>query len=292
MVLEMGDKIRNTVFEVLESSEMKEYLESMLRRQTDEITKVIVDSCAIRQADELRIEKEKNASLYQEKRLLEDEKREEHGQREEYQRKCEKLTESCKHMEEKLSLSEKQRSKIEYELGREKEKCNSVQKELVNITNEYETKLSSICEKLYRYESRYLKIEEAFLIYLELSYEMRIRLKNIFGMDNIYTFVAAVLEWNNIEGIWNFTKRRLIENEDRDAECLVNLFDFMFEAYCDCLDMHTFEVISPDVGQKYDSDKHSIIGTKTDGIISEVLLDGVYNVTDKRVIFKSIVKVL
>ena len=52
-----------------------------------------------------------------------------------------------------------------------------------------------------------------------------------------------------------------------------------------------YQAIRPDIGSKFDSDLHSIKGIRTDGVISNVLLVGIYDMGAKKVIFKAVVKV-
>ena len=141
------------------------------------------------------------------------------------------------------------------------------------------------------YESKFKDILNAYSLYYELSDEIKMRLKNIFGLNNIRCFIAATTEWNNVEGLWNFAKRRIVENEIDDAKGLVYLFRFLFQQYIQNVNNNGLELITPSIGERYDSDKHTILGVKTDGVVSKVLIDGIYNKSDNKVVFRSLINV-
>ena len=141
------------------------------------------------------------------------------------------------------------------------------------------------------YEKRYLGIEQAYEAYQRLRVPTRQRIEHIFGCGNLYSFIAAAGDWNTIEGIWSFTKRRIIEEETNGLEELVIFFERIFAMYQLFAGNEKYQAIRPDIGSKFDSDLHSIKGIRTDGVISNVLLVGIYDMGAKKVIFKAVVKV-
>ena len=205
--------------------------------------------------------------------------------------KYDKLVESCNILDEKLSMANEKIEQLKKQIvDLEKKNAETEQKAQCSIQKQQES-ISSCQEKLSRYEVRYSNIDEAFSVYLSLTDVVKQRLKNIFKAENLYAFLAAISEWENIEGVWSFSKRRLIEDEYNDAEKLIFLFRFLFKAYSQLSDGCPYELISPAIGDKFDSDKHSIKGIKTDGQISEVLLDGIYDVASKKTMYKAVVNV-
>lgn len=236
--------------------ETMRYIEGLLEKQTVDITNAVAEALKIAQEEEVNRLKELNESLKSEKMLLEKEAEE--------LRLSVQMTEALRvetakkyyEAQDELSLLKEQLEKAEASLKEAQEERNFVK------------------EKLSHYEERYGKMEAAYITYQDLSEDVRLRLKNICGLGGIYDFAASGCEWNKIEGMWGFAKTRIIEYKDEDAKRLVRIFKFMFEAFRECKG-DDFELISPACGERFDSDKHSILGVKTDGKIDEVLLDGI-----------------
>lgn len=159
-----------------------------------------------------------------------------------------------------------------------------------NNQNKIEIEKEKLQDELKYYRKQYFQIDEVLCLYNKLSDESKQRLKNIFGIENTILFICALQKWNTIEGIWGFTKRRIIEDDNEDCSILSNLFRKIFLIYNENFN-DNYRLIEPHLEEKFDSDKHSIKGTRTDGNISEVLLDGIYDRISNRVIFKAIVKV-
>ena len=61
-----------------------------------------------------------------------------------------------------------------------------------------------------------------------MSDNIKQRICNIFGNNNIYDFIKALNNWKTIDGLWNFAKKRLIE-EDINQIQVNNLVETMKE---------------------------------------------------------------
>lgn len=185
-----------------------------------------------------------------------------------------------------------------------KEQINELNKKIISLQAEkdiIENNMKEISGKLEytqhilsetkKMHEPYKSFDDAYDMFQKLSSETKQRLSNIFENHEIGGFIAAGMQWENIEGIWNFIRRKVIENENYDLIELHNIFLFFFEKYNQQKDVATYRLINPNRGMQYDSDKHVIIGTKTDGIIKEVALEGIENVKTKRIINKALIKV-
>ena len=65
----------------------------------------------------------------------------------------------------------------------------------------------------------------------------------------------------------------------------------MFEVYYLFDDKKRYQLINPDIGLRFDSDKETIKGTKTDGTVEKVLLKGIEDVINPQILFKAIIEV-
>ena len=75
-------------------------------------------------------------------------------------------------------------------------------------------------------------------------------------------------------------------------ENLVLLFTSAFHIFVLSDSVTRYELITPNYGDDFDSDLHSVKGSKTDGKISKVLLPGVYDVLNDRIVFKTVVEII
>ena len=105
----------------------------------------------------------------------------------------------------------------------------------LNITSNEKDKIYA--ELRYKYENEnerfipYNKIDLVYNYFLKLDYDIKQRLSNIFVSDNLYCFIASGIQWQNIEGLWNFIKRKILENENNCLEELRFIFLVLFEIY-------------------------------------------------------------
>lgn len=257
---------------------LKEYLDEKFAEQTEEIKKLIGN------------EQKENSEIENKKNLLKE--------------KIDELTNMGQQYkllkEEYIQLKEeKDNTEKKYE---DAHKTNLAATRIIEklekqiediISNEEKIKLENddLQRKIQVYENRYLDINNMFNLYMELENDNKQRLKNIFGLDNLILFVSALHDWNTVDGLWNYAKRRIIEKDNKNIIQLSILFKQIFNVYNINFNNENYSLISPEIGTRYDSDKHSILGIKTDGIVSEVLLEGVQDKTTGKIIFKAMVNV-
>lgn len=148
------------------------------------------------------------------------------------------------------------------------------------------------CEKkIAIYESNYSLIEQSFISYKQLSEKTKQRLQNVFRGESVVEFFAGAIQIDNILSLWDFTKRRVIENEPDDISSLRTIFLNLIELYNKGQNQAEFILILPKEGEKYDNEKHYIHGTKTDGNVKETELEGFIN-TKTNKIYKAIISVI
>lgn len=285
----MEETLKKEVIDLIKSEEMQVYFEELISRQTEEIQKSSKAVSEYRQTnqlkEELMQEKSRNSALeYQIKELkisntrymqLFEEKKKEYDMERE---KVKSFESQVKRIE-----CEKETKEMEY---REKER---IYKEQIQKVNEEKLVFE---EKNRVYENKYSAIESVGLAYQSLSENMKSRISNVFKDGNMYAMIVAAGDWGNVIGIWNYVKRRIIEEADKtDVDNLKKIFRFVFDVYSEMNPNCKYKLISLEVGEKFDSDLQSIKGTKTDGRIEEVLLEGIFDENSRKVIEKALVKV-
>lgn len=286
----MGDKFKKMVVDIIKSDEIKEYLEQILGEQTSSIARIINKGNEVKSSERLiqlndqlikevskRESAEKLISIHEKDSVV-------------FKQKNIELTDQCISLEGKIAeiTDELDKTKTEYA------QCTSQQDRMIatlrSQINDGQNAIKAVEDELLSYKQKYMKIEEAYSLYSSLSMDVKQRIKNIFGIDNIYFFVGAATKWDNVDGIWNFAKRRVIEEND-DASLLVELFSFLFYSFCNCTGNHTYCLINPDVGERFDSNRHSIKGTKTDGVVQMVLIPGIFDIPANKTVNKAVITV-
>ena len=258
----MNEKTKKAIIEVLQSQEMKEYYENFFDHQTEEIRKMLLESGTEEQKqqnlEELRDELLQKQDTIQGLQEKIDKLEKENLNYEEKKKTFDMIVQNYEDLKLQLKVSETEKEKIQ---TRKKE-----------------------------YDDRYKKIDGAYEVYQSLSEDMKQRTSTIFVKGDLYSFIKASTEWHNIEGIWEFSKRMIIE-EAKEADRIKTLFELMFEVYYLFDDKKRYQLINPDIGLRFDSDKETIKGTKTDGTVEKVLLKGIEDVINPQILFKAIIEV-
>ena len=218
-----------------------------------------------------------------------------------YKGECNQERDRGARLEEECKGLKKECEKLQNLLKEEREKVVLTNNALRNVQQKYDqmeedfdrarAERDSIGKSLASYEARYKSIDEAYNKYEKLSKDARGRLRNVFKTDSIYGFLVACTDWRNVEGLWNFARRHIVEKETTDTEELISIFEFMLQSYnlqgCD----KKYELLVPAIGDKFDSDRHTIIGIRTDGFVSKVRLPGIVDLGSARVMQKALIEI-
>lgn len=278
----MDEKNKNVVMDMIKSEEMRSYFLELLHEQTEEIISAInsVDAKRV-QGDVSKLETQLSQKI------------EEHNeQKQNLQTLLDEKNAEIKKFSERQAKMEKKNSELiikneELKCYLSEERANSKKSQLA-----LEEEKSQLLEKLKEYESNFSVLYHLHDTYKLLPSNIKQRISNIFTNDNVYSMIVTVSDWNNIEGLWGFTKRRIIEDEQEGLEEVVNLFIESFNLFSIIEGSGRYKLINPSVGDRFDSDKHSIKGIKTDGKIEKVLLSGIYDAASKKTVFKAVVQIL
>lgn len=288
----MGEKTKNVIVDMLKSDEMKAYFRELLNEQTSEIVSSIESTEKKKENEEILLLKKEIEKYRQEheefkQKLSESEliRLNLESNLDGKETEINKLSACLRKIEEENAELKSNNEQLASDLLDEKAKIKDVKQTL-------ETEILSLSKKLEEYTSFFEDAYGLYTHYNSLPLSLKQRMSNIFVNDNVYSMISVVSNWNCIEGLWGFTKRRIIEDENDGLDELVCLFSKAFELYSVIDGNDRYGLISPCIGEKYDSDKHSIKGIKTDGVIEKVLLDGIYDSISKKTVFKAVVQVM
>lgn len=282
-----GGKVKEekVLRDLLNSNELHEYVETLLKEQTEEIINLIrteMNTFAVSEDLESKFENEReiNNELTLEINELKKEN-------ELYKKMIEDNTSENKTLKLKVEDAETEKLQLNAEKEKIENNLNNIKQQILCEKEEKEIAL----KKANEYEKNFKIAENIYALYQKIPENIKQRVSNIFKGGNRYSFIVAVSDWNNIEGLWGFVKRRIIEEDAEGISELIDLFSNSFELFSLINANTRYVLLKPTVGEHFDSDKHSIKGIKTDGQIEKVLLNGIYDVEMKRTIFKAVVEV-
>ncbi|MDE7313352.1 MAG: hypothetical protein K2N87_17310 [Eubacterium sp.] len=171
---------------------------------------------------------------------------------------------------------------------------NQIQEQYQNVQKQLKVQqmqIEKLQNELTEYKEQYQAINQARKQYEGLSESIKDRIRNIFQNGSVYGITAACADWRNIEGLWEFTRRRIVEGEGEDVDQLVGLFYFLLDGYNARETTPKYERIQPQPGEKFDSDRHTILGIQTDGYVSGLKLPGIREVESKNILYKALITV-
>ena len=179
-----------------------------------------------------------------------------------------------------------------------------VSKEKNDVEQEYRTKIEDMEKELKseidkrkkielsldNYIHQFSDINQVLEIYRMFSQEIRDQLKGIFGLGEGCEVIVALSKWGNIQEVWNFAKRRIIESPDASDTTWNEFFKSCLKIFQKTNRDKKIDFINPEEESKYDSDYESSIGIKTDGIVEKILLVGAKDSVKQEIAFKALVK--
>lgn len=287
----MGDKTKNFIIESMKSEEMRDFLRDILQEQTGEIIQ------AFNSVDENRIQgdiEKLQSQLSQEMQTrneLENSNSDLILQNEKLQTLFNEKENIVEELNRRLAEQEKKVAGLESQNGQLEKLLEEKKERLEQSLLAWEAEKTAMSDKLDSYEERYSRINVLYEEYKKLPISVKQRISNIFANGNVYSLVVAASDWNSIEGLWGFTKRRIIEEDEEGLTELINVFTESFYLYSTMDGTGRYELITPNIGDHFDSDLHGIKGVKTDGVIEKVLLAGIYDSVARKTIFKALVQI-
>lgn len=141
------------------------------------------------------------------------------------------------------------------------------------------------------WQENYGAIERITQLYSSLSETVKQQFRFVFPADTKLGIFVAGVQWDTIESIWNTAKWMLLERNGEDLETLKQLFILLFRCYNKQFADPRYQLICPENGERFDDDEQSILGSHTDGFISETILPGYRQAKNGRVLQKAFIRV-
>lgn len=184
-------------------------------------------------------------------------------------------------------------SKERDDLKMKTDKTDSIIANLQEEKNQLQNDMKSRVVELNNYKKRFelfVRAEVIFADYKSLSEDTKNRLESIFEADSYTGFISNGLQWDNISILWNFMKKKIIENDLSDIQVLIQIFRYFFDFYNSGLKEARYILIEPVVGNAFDRNTCSVVGSSMDGKIVEILLPGFKDIKTEEV-YKALVSV-
>ncbi len=141
-------------------------------------------------------------------------------------------------------------------------------------------------------KNRFPKIDEVYKRYTGLSENTKKSLMGIFKGDTIDRFIFCGVQHENIENLWDYINRELIEGKMEDIDSLKIIFDYFFDAHNLIYESKLYIKQEVAVNDRFDDDLHTRISEgNVKGNITEVLFKGYINCNSNKVSRKSLVKI-
>lgn len=215
----------------------------------------------------------------------------------------EKLENAVAELQSVKNALEQEKQELTGELERNKTETSSKIRylenevaELKSVKNTLEQKEQDLTQKL-QYEQSlvlelkdkldelkiFVKAKNVFDVFNGLSAETKKRLEGIFASNSFEGFISNGVQFDNISMVWEFIKRKIIEKDTVDTDGLLQIFKFFFELYNFGFQSPRYVLLEPKVGDNFDRNSSSIIGTATTGLVTKVLIPGYKDLKTEKV---------
>lgn len=193
--------------------------------------------------------------------------------------------ETCQNKNEEINKLSSTINEKNREIESTNSKNNELQQDLVKLQNDYNS-LNNY------YKS--LNIDDTLLVafneFSSLKEKTKTSLEALFPQTSFLGFISAGLRLSNITSLWEMAKRNIFNNNLDDIDKINTIFNLLMSIYNDGSKEVQFQIISPEIGSKYDSSTSAIKEMKSSGTVKEVLLVGYKNVKDGN-IHKAVISV-
>lgn len=195
---------------------------------------------------------------------------------------------------------------LKEELSVEKQNNLDKQTQITQLNNDVESKNAEQNELLKQLEKLHedynaindhykaLNIDETLLVafeeFLSLTDKTKASIEALFPQSTFLGFVSAGLRLSNISALWEMAKRNIFNDKLDDIDRINKIFCLLLSVYNEGSKNQQFQIISPEVGSKYDSSTCAIKEIKSSGTVKEVLLVGYKNIKDGN-IHKAVISV-
>ena len=193
---------------------------------------------------------------------------------------------------ENLNNSTEKIKRLSYDIDLKENEVKSKSAENTQLSQQIEKLQGDYNSLSNHYKS--LDIEDTLLVafteFLSLTDKTKASIETLFPKTSFLGFISAALRLSNISSLWETAKRNIFNNNLEDIEKINKIFSLLITIYNEGSKESQFQVISPEIGSKYDSSTSAIKEMKSSGTVKKVLLVGFKNIKDGNV-HKAIISV-
>ena len=174
---------------------------------------------------------------------------------------------------------------LENEVAELKREKNALEQKEQDLTQKLQREQSLVLELKDKLDELkiFVKAKNVFDVFNGLSAETKKRLEGIFASNSFEGFISNGVQFDNISMVWEFIKRKIIEKDTVDTDGLLQIFKFFFELYNFGFQSPRYVLLEPKVGDNFDRNSSSIIGTATTGLVTKVLIPGYKDLKTEKV---------
>ena len=174
---------------------------------------------------------------------------------------------------------------LENEVAELKSGKNTLEQKEQDLTQKLQYEQSLVLELKDKLDELkiFVKAKNVFDVFNGLSAETKKRLEGIFASNSFEGFISNGVQFDNISMVWEFIKRKIIEKDTVDTDGLLQIFKFFFELYNLGFQSPRYVLLEPKVGDNFDRNSSSIIGTATTGLVTKVLIPGYKDLKTEKV---------
>ena len=193
-----------------------------------------------------------------------------------------------KAMAAEIEALNKDKENLEFKLGVAENNCLDQNNLYDELNVKYEKLLPNVAI-LEEYPKLNMdELKKAYDLFKCFKDRTRNNLKAVFEVDSFFGFLSNSMQWDRIAGIWEQTKVKIVNDDIEDLKELRQLFLILFKIYNAGYNDAPYTLITPEIGSKYNRNEQLIKNQKSDGKISEILLEG-YIAKKTNTVHKSII---
>ena len=135
--------------------------------------------------------------------------------------------------------------------------------------------------------------KEMYVIFTNLDISIKNDLKGIFKNETYENFIACGCQKENINTLWEFIKSRISKDKYDQLDDLNKIFIYFIECYNSISNTPTLSIQTVEIGDIFDTSLHiRDQNSKSSGKITNIYLFGYQNAINKKIMNKSIVRVI
>lgn len=200
--------------------------------------------------------------------------------------------EKTKNLSSSLENSKKEIEELDVYKNKILQEINSLKEEKKQhelALQEEKSKNTDLNKRVEFYKDSFEDELRVYEYYKTLSDTTKSSLKAIFKDETLQGFLSCGVQEKNISNLWEYIKNEIIEDNNRDIDKLISIFNFFFSRYILAFPIYEKQKVS--IGDNFDPQLHirSSKSSYASGTIKEIILFGWINNKTNKVIKQSVV---